>query len=46
MVLTHLSQSKVFQGWHKQYQHHSSTLNCEMRFAIFLVHRGFPGKAA
>ncbi|AVW99831.1 S-formylglutathione hydrolase [Vibrio vulnificus] len=36
MVLTHLSQSKVFQGWYKQYQHHSSTLNCEMRFAIFL----------
>ncbi|RBM28719.1 S-formylglutathione hydrolase [Vibrio tarriae] len=36
MVLTHLSQSRVFQGWHKQYQHRSEVLNCMMRFSIFL----------
>lgn len=36
MSITNLSQSKVYSGWHKQYQHHSETLNCDMRFAIFL----------
>jgi S-formylglutathione hydrolase len=30
------SQSKAFGGWHKQYTHASGTLNCNMRFAIFL----------
>ncbi|MFC3023085.1 S-formylglutathione hydrolase [Vibrio zhugei] len=36
MDLTNVSQAKVYDGWHKQYQHTSSVLNCEMRFAIFL----------
>ncbi len=36
MTLTNISQNKVAGGWHKQYTHLSATLNCEMRFAIFL----------
>ncbi|SHO54684.1 S-formylglutathione hydrolase [Vibrio quintilis] len=35
-MLEQVSQSKVFGGWQKQYTHTSSTLNCTMRFAIFL----------
>ena len=30
------SQAKVFGGWHRQFTHRSSALNCAMRFAIFL----------
>ncbi|UTM59160.1 S-formylglutathione hydrolase [Photobacterium sp. CCB-ST2H9] len=30
------SQNKVFGGWLKQYTHESTSLNCTMRFAIFL----------
>lgn len=36
MSLINHSQARVFDGWHKQYIHQSSTLNCEMRFAIYL----------
>ncbi len=36
MTLENISQNKVYQGWHKQYSHHSSSLNCNMQFAIFL----------
>ena len=36
MKIENTSQSKIFGGWHKQYTHASSTLNCSMRFAIFL----------
>lgn len=36
MNLTNISQAKAFGGWHKQYTHSSNTLNCDMRFAIFL----------
>ena len=36
MTIENISQAKVFSGWHKQYQHHSDALNCQMRFAIFL----------
>lgn len=36
MTIENISQAKVFSGWHKQYQHHSDVLNCQMRFAIFL----------
>ncbi|WP_022940682.1 S-formylglutathione hydrolase [Psychromonas hadalis] len=36
MNIENMSQTKVFSGWHKQYKHQSPTLNCEMRFAIFL----------
>lgn len=36
MTVENLSINKIFGGWHKQYRHHSKTLNCNMRFAIFL----------
>ncbi|MCP5207973.1 MAG: S-formylglutathione hydrolase [Hahellaceae bacterium] len=34
--MENLSSNKSFGGWHKQYRHQSSTLNCSMRFAIYL----------
>ncbi|GAL06737.1 S-formylglutathione hydrolase [Photobacterium aphoticum] len=36
MTIDNVSWNKSFGGWHKQYTHRSSTLNCDMRFAIFL----------
>ena len=36
MTIECLSSNKVFGGWHKQYSHQASTVNCAMRFAIFL----------
>ncbi|CAM2933406.1 S-formylglutathione hydrolase [Vibrio mytili] len=36
MMIENVSQTKVFGGWHKQYTHESTALNCTMRFAIFL----------
>ncbi|SDI63786.1 S-formylglutathione hydrolase [Ferrimonas sediminum] len=36
MTLENISINKSFSGWHKQYSHHSDSLNCPMRFAIFL----------
>ena len=36
MSLKNISKAKVTGGWHKQYTHTSSRLNCNMRFAIFL----------
>jgi S-formylglutathione hydrolase len=36
MSIENLSSNKSFGGWHKQYSHVSTTLNCIMRFAIFL----------
>jgi S-formylglutathione hydrolase len=36
MILENMSSNKLFEGWHKQYTHRSTTLNCEMRFAIYL----------
>jgi S-formylglutathione hydrolase len=36
MSIENLSSHKSFGGWHKQYSHVSATLNCTMRFAIFL----------
>ena len=35
-MLEKVSQTKVFGGTHQQYTHQSSTVNCTMRFAIFL----------
>ena len=35
-MIENVSQTKVFGGWHKQYTHESSSLNCQMRFAMFL----------
>ncbi|WP_110456193.1 S-formylglutathione hydrolase [Shewanella algidipiscicola] len=36
MTIENISSNKSFEGWHKQYQHQSSSLNCAMRFAIYL----------
>ncbi|GGF59434.1 S-formylglutathione hydrolase [Terasakiella brassicae] len=36
MTLENLLTNKSFGGWHKQYRHPSQSLNCDMRFAIFL----------
>ncbi|WP_333473850.1 S-formylglutathione hydrolase [Shewanella nanhaiensis] len=36
MTIENVSVNKSFDGWHKQYSHRSSVLNCEMRFAIYL----------
>jgi len=36
MTIENISANKSFGGWHKQYSHHSSSLNCAMRFAIYL----------
>lgn len=36
MSIENLSCNKSFEGWHKQYSHYSETLNCTMRFAIYL----------
>lgn len=36
MSLENISSNKLFGGWHKQYAHDSQTLNCNMRFAIYL----------
>jgi S-formylglutathione hydrolase len=36
MTIENLSANKSFGGWHKQYSHYSQTLNCTMRFAVYL----------
>lgn len=36
MNIENLSRNKSFDGWHKQYSHYSETLNCDMRFAVYL----------
>ncbi|MFA0088338.1 S-formylglutathione hydrolase [Vibrio sp. E150_011] len=36
MTIENISQAKAFGGWHKQYTHHSSALDCAMRFAVYL----------
>lgn len=36
MTLNQRSATRSFGGWHKQFSHESSTLNCEMAFAVFL----------
>ena len=36
MNLDIISSNKSFGGWHKQYRHRSTVLDCEMRFAIYL----------
>lgn len=36
MSLEKISANHSFGGWHQQFQHASTTLNCTMRFAIFL----------
>lgn len=44
MSIENLSQNRCFGGWHKQYTHQSSALNCEMRFAIYLPPQSVQGK--
>ena len=44
MTIENLSSNKSFGGWHKQYQHHSETLNCEMHFAIYLPPQAVDGQ--
>lgn len=36
MSLELVSQNKVFEGWHKQFSHRSTSTNTDMRFAIYL----------
>ncbi|MPY22754.1 S-formylglutathione hydrolase [Shewanella psychropiezotolerans] len=36
MTVENLSSNKSFGGWNKQYSHQSTSLNCAMRFAIYL----------
>ncbi|QFI56160.1 S-formylglutathione hydrolase [Aeromonas simiae] len=36
MTLEMVSSNKSFGGWHRQYRHHSETLGCPMRLAVFL----------
>ncbi|AWK88380.1 S-formylglutathione hydrolase [Azospirillum thermophilum] len=40
--LTIVSANKSFGGWHKRYRHHSTTLGCEMVFAVFLPPQAGP----
>ncbi|WP_260261948.1 S-formylglutathione hydrolase [Vibrio intestinalis] len=42
MSLELVSQTKTFGGWHKQYSHVSTSVNCTMRFAIFLPPNATP----
>jgi S-formylglutathione hydrolase len=42
--LENVSVNKSFGGWHKQYSHQSKTLNCNMRFAIYLPPQVSNGK--
>lgn len=42
MTIELLSQTKSFGGWHKQYSHPSSGLDCVMRFAIYLPPQATP----
>ncbi|MCS3802959.1 S-formylglutathione hydrolase [Chromobacterium alkanivorans] len=36
MNLENISANKSFGGWHRQYLHDSETLDCRMRFAVYL----------
>jgi S-formylglutathione hydrolase len=36
VTLEIVSSNKSFGGWHKRYRHRSSTLNCDMVFAVYL----------
>jgi len=44
MSLKNLSRNKCFDGWHKQYSHHSQSLNCTMRFAVYLPPQAVNGQ--
>ena len=36
MSLENTSSTKIFEGFHQQFTHKSTVLNCDMRFAVFL----------
>lgn len=36
MSIENISSNKIFGGWHKQYLHYANSVNCTMRFAIYL----------
>lgn len=44
MTIENLTVNKSFGGWHKQYRHQSTVLNCNMRFAIYLPPQASNGK--
>ncbi|GAA5135255.1 S-formylglutathione hydrolase [Thalassotalea piscium] len=44
MTIENISANKVFGGWQKQYTHQSKTLNCDMRFAIYLPPQASSGE--
>lgn len=44
MAIENLSVNKSFGGWHKQYSHFAKTLNCNMRFAIYLPPQASSGQ--
>ncbi|MGB0468844.1 MAG: S-formylglutathione hydrolase [Pontibacterium sp.] len=44
MSINNISANKSFGGWHKQYNHLSKTLNCTMRFAIYLPPQASEGQ--
>ncbi|WP_275975304.1 S-formylglutathione hydrolase [Alkalimarinus coralli] len=44
MGIESLSCNKSFGGWHKQYRHFSSSLRCNMRFAIYLPPQASSGE--
>ncbi|GGK75663.1 S-formylglutathione hydrolase [Amphritea balenae] len=44
MTIENISRNKSFGGWHKQYSHRSSSLNCDMRFAIYLPPQTLAGE--
>lgn len=45
MTITQVSANRVAGGWHKQFSHRSISLDCEMRFAIFLPPQVEEGKS-
>lgn len=44
MPIENLSVNKSFGGWHKQYSHFAQTLNCNIRFAIYLPPQASSGQ--
>lgn len=44
MQIEILNRNKSFAGWHKQYSHYSTTLNCDMRFSIYLPPQTLSGE--
>ncbi len=44
MSIELISKQKSFGGWHMQYSHASQSLNCQMRFAVYLPPQAAAGK--